>query len=76
MPQIPQNMMAMLAGQLPNAQMRVPSQAERDELRRVQDMQVRTVAADHATRLLAGNPWKATEWHAIAKAIELYIIGH
>lgn len=55
------------------AQVRVPSQAEMDEVRRVQGMQVRTHAAEMATKLLAGKAPRMTEWWSVARAVELYI---
>lgn len=64
----------MLAGATPH-QVRMPSQAEIDEVRRVQGLQIRTNAADQATKLLAGKAPTMTEWWSVAKAIELYILG-
>ncbi len=71
------NMAALLgaAAQPQTGVMRVPSQAERDEVAKVRGMQVRTAAADQATKLLAGKAPKMTEWWATAKAIEEYILG-
>lgn len=72
--QIPPHLLQQVLG-APQAQVRVPSQAELDEVRRVQGLQVRTNAADQATKLLAGKAPRMTEWHMVAKAIELYIWG-
>lgn len=57
------------------SQVRVPSKAELDEVRRVQGLQIRTAAADQATKLLAGKAPKMSEWQAVASAIEHYIVG-
>ncbi len=54
---------------------RIPSQAERDEVVKVQGMQVRTNAANFATQLFAGKAPSPQTWSSIAKVIELYIWG-
>jgi len=54
---------------------RVPSQAERDEVAKVQGVQVRTNAAGFATQLFAGKAPSPQTWSSIAKVIELYIWG-
>lgn len=62
-------------GMVPAGVMRVPSQEERDEVKRVQGLQVRTAAAQVATTVLANERLEATEWTALAKVIEAYIWG-
>lgn len=63
-------------GMVPAGVMRVPSQEERDEVKRVQGLQVRTAAAQMATTILANERPGAAEWTALAKVIEEYIWGH
>lgn len=54
-------------------QVRIPSEEERREIKRVQGLQVRTNAADMATKLLAGKDPTMAKWTSVAKTIELYI---
>lgn len=70
-PQMPQFLNpAALAGM---QQVRIPSAEERAEIRRLQGLQVRTNAADMATKLLAGKDPTMGKWTSVAKTIELYI---
>ena len=66
---------AALAAQQNGGIMRVPSQAERDEVDLVRGLQIRTQAADMATKLLAGKAPNPTTWLLRAKMIEDYIRG-
>ena len=53
----------------------IPSQAQRDEVVMVRNMQVRTQAADMATKLLAGKAPQMRQWRTVAETIERYIQG-
>lgn len=54
---------------------RVPSAAERDEVARVQGMQVRTNAVGLAANLYAGKDCTDQRLIATAKVIEMFILG-
>jgi hypothetical protein len=56
------------------AAVRVPSQAERDEVARVQRLQVRTNAAALATQLLASHAPDLEEWIRAAQVIARFIL--
>lgn len=54
---------------------RVPTDAEKTDIERVERMQVRTQAGVFATQLLAGRSPDPNEWVDLAKAVELFIWG-
>jgi hypothetical protein len=56
-------------------QMPMPSEAQRREVETVRAMQVRTAAADQATKLLAGKAPALDRWLKVAQCIENYILG-
>jgi hypothetical protein len=56
-------------------QVHVPSDEQRREVEIVRAMQVRTAAADQATKLLAGKAPSLERWLKVAQCIENYILG-
>lgn len=52
----------------------VPTQAQVEEVRRVQGLQIRTNAANMATNLLQGTSPTMSEWTMWARGIEAYIV--
>jgi hypothetical protein len=56
-------------------QVQLPSEAQRQEVETVRAMQVRTAAADQATKLLAGKAPAMDRWLKTAGCIERYILG-
>lgn len=54
---------------------RPPSEEERANIKRVEDMQVRTQAGAFASQCLAGERPTPGEWVAFARVAELYIRG-
>lgn len=57
------------------AEMHIPSEEQRREVETVRAMQVRTAAADQATKLLAGKAPSLDRWLKVAQCIENYILG-
>jgi hypothetical protein len=56
-------------------QMGILSQDQKREVETVRAMQVRTAAADQATKLLAGKAPSLERWLKVAQCIENYILG-
>jgi len=71
----PNDLRALIASQglAPGGQVRIPSEAEREQVARVQGMQVRTEAARMATALLAQRQTSQTVWDKWTAHIEHYI---
>lgn len=62
-------------GMPPQGMVRIPSDAERMEILRIQGMQVRTQAASMASAMLQHRQTSVAVWTKWAKAIEAYIQG-
>lgn len=70
-PQIPMHLMqGMGMNQVP-----IATAEQRQEMETVRALQVRTAAADQATKLLAGKAPAIDRWLKVAACIERYILG-
>lgn len=70
-PQIPLSLLQGMNAQ----QVQIATPEQRAEVELVRAMQVRTAAADQATKLLAGKAPAVDRWLKVAGCIERYILG-